>query len=149
MWHTAIITATQDGWDNFFQQRSGYYTQLAQPEFMKVADAIYDAMQGSTPTLLQHGEWHTPYIRPEDDFSNLDISPLEARKRVSVARCARVSYLTHDGVRDILIDLDLFQKLTTAQPPHWSPLEHVATPAWRFEDTLGNFTGWHQMRHHG
>lgn len=50
----------------------------------------------------------------------------ELIRRISVARCARVSYLTHDGKRDIEKDLELFEKLRTSG--HWSPFEHVATP---------------------
>ena len=81
------------------------------------------------------------------------------RKKISVARCARVSYLTHDGSRNIDKDLDLYDRLVTAQPPHWSPLEHVAKPDPTNKNfvtdgtntfavpALGNFVGWRQMRH--
>ena len=51
-----------------------------------------------------------------------------------------------------------FNKLVTANPPHWSPLEHVALPApstrtsragtiHRWSESTGNFDGWAQMRH--
>lgn len=81
----------------------------------------------------------------------------DVRKAVSAARCARVSYLTHDGRRDIKKDLELFARLATADPGHWSPFEHVATPCpnrWGDQVTidhigrhLGNFRGWDQFRH--
>jgi hypothetical protein len=103
------------------------------------------------PKELAHGEWHMPYISQEDwaevsTGDNKGASPLvqiEVLKKVSVARCARVSYLTHDGKRELTADFDLFTKLQASG--HWSPFEHVATPAtdgW----TSGNFRGWRQYR---
>jgi phenylpropionate dioxygenase-like ring-hydroxylating dioxygenase large terminal subunit len=69
--------------------------------------------------------------------------PIEELKRVSAARCARVSYLTHDGKRDIEKDIELCQRLLSDR--HMSPFEHVATPS---DDTdfHANFRGWRQMR---
>jgi hypothetical protein len=145
MWHTIIASATGPGWENFFKLRSTAFTTLAQPEFSTVADLAYRAYNESLPKVLKVGEWHTPYITDEDDFSSFE-HPVEARKAVSVARCARVSYLTHDGIRDLTEDLAMYARLVTANPPHDSPLEHVATPA-EGECTLGNFDGWSQLRH--
>ena len=45
---------------------------------------------------------------------------------MSCARCARVSYLTHDGKRDVSKDLALYDDLL--EPGHMSPFEHAATP---------------------
>ena len=147
MWHTVILSATDEGWNNFFQLRSSYYTDLAQPELMAVADMIYDAMRDSSPKFMDHDEWHTPYIREDDEFPGFtDLR--QVKRKVSIARCARVSYLTHDGRRDIEEDLAMYERLISAEPPHSSPAEHVATPAWRAEETKGNFRGWHQARHH-
>ena len=69
---------------------------------------------------------------------------VEDLKKISVARCARVSYLTHDGVRNVQEDINLYEKLINAIPPHDSPLEHVATPC---SKGSGNFKGWKQFRH--
>lgn len=135
MWHTVIVTATD--WDGFWHQRC---SPLAQPEIRVAADAMRAAYDASTPASVAAGGWHTPYIREED--GDLD---LETAKRVSAARCARVSYLTHDGRRDLEADLTLYDRLVTADPPHWSPLEHVATPS--ADDPPGNFRGWAQLRH--
>ncbi len=135
MWHTVIITATD--WDGFWQQRC---SPLAQPEIRVAAEAMRDAYLASEPVEVADGDWHTPYVRPED--GDLDT---EQRKRISAARCARVSYLTHDGRRDLDADLTLYDRLVTADPPHWSPLEHVATPA--PDPVPGNFRGWRQLRH--
>jgi hypothetical protein len=123
-WHTAIVTAVE--WDNFFKQRCH---PKAQKEIRVVAELMREALHGSTPTQLAEGEWHTPLIQP-DEFE----LPLEIKLPVSAARCGRVSYLTHDGVRSLDKDLDLFYDtlmegiLDPENPPHWSPLEHVCTP---------------------
>lgn len=154
-WHTVIISAT--AWQNFFNQRCH---PAAQPEMRVAAEAIRDAMAASTPVLLHPGEYHMPYIR--DDERDRDPAVL---RQVSAARCARVSYLTHDGVRDIAEDLKLYERLTRADPMHASPLEHVATPALWNEHCVdiampgendkvlelhlpkvGNFIGWQQLR---
>jgi thymidylate synthase ThyX len=142
MWHTIIVSATE--WDNFFKQRC---SPLAQPEIRVAAELMEQEFNSSEPRLIEDGDWHTPYI--QDDERGL---PLETRKQISVARCARVSYLTHDGVRDLEKDVELYERLVSSLPPHWSPLEHVARPKKYAGDegsaiTLGNFTGWVQMRH--
>lgn len=137
MWHTVIVSSTE--WDNFFRQRC---SPLAQPEIQMAARLMNKAYVESTPTYIDFGDWHTPYIQ-EDEYAHFTD---EERKRVSVARCARVSYLTHDGERDYRRDLELFDQLVGANPPHASPLEHVATPT-RYSQSAGNFSGWEQLRH--
>lgn len=141
LWHTIIVSSTE--WENFFVQRC---SPLAQPEIRVTAELMREALDASEPVKLAPGDWHMPYITAED---------LEAcravkadPRRVSVARCARVSYLNHDGKRDPEIDELLFLRLVQAEPPHWSPLEHVATPAPAGFEPLGNFTGWEQYRHY-
>lgn len=150
MWHTVIVTATD--YDNFYLQRC---SPLAQPEIRVAAEAMCVAHEASTPVLLQPGEYHLPYIYDEDRALVSD--PMELLK-ISVARCARVSYLTQNGVRDISVDIELYDRLVTASPPHYSPMEHVATPdannaAYIYALSLkpfallGNFPGWSQLRH--
>lgn len=136
MWHTVITTSTN--WDNFFGLRCH---PDAQPEIRIPAEMMLDAYNESTPTLVNYGKWHTPYIIDGEEM------PSKAKLEVSAARCARVSSLTHDGVRDFYKDLDLYYKLTSADPRHDSPLEHPATPAFPDDVVRGNFTGWHQLRH--
>ena len=134
LWHKVIISATD--WDNFFSQRC---SPLAQPEINAAACAIREAINASQPVLKGYYQWHTPYLSDEEQ-----LLPLALRVKVSTARCARVSYLTHDGKRDIEKDIELFDKLASANPPHWSPMEHVACP---YEDTgERNFRGWTQLR---
>lgn len=133
MWHTAVVTAT--AWDNFFEQRC---SPLAQPEIREVAELMREAREASEPDPLEDGEWHLPYIDDQTKCEALQrwyggspIEPSGFQERlapISAARCARVSYLTQDGVRDLDKDLELYDRLVTARPAHWSPLEHVATP---------------------
>jgi len=146
MWHTAIITATE--WDNFFWQRCD---PAAQPEMKAVADQMQLAYYKSAPNDMPYGAWHLPYIKNEDfleaqslsDGSVLGIATM--LKQVSTARCARVSYLTHDGVRDLSEDIRLFEKLKGSG--HWSPFEHVATPSYKTAVVpTSNFKGWRQYR---
>ena len=137
-WHTVIVSSTE--WGNFFAQRCH---PDAQPEIRAAAEAMRDVFYTSMPTPVGYGDWHTPYVDGQDiGGSMLDA---EEARMVSAARCARVSYLTHDGKRDPAEDLRLYERLVSANPPHWSPLEHVATPT--TGNALGNFKGWHQLRH--
>ena len=67
--------------------------------------------------------------------------------KASSARCARVSYLTHDFKSPSLDkDADLFDKLVGSDPMHASPIEHQATYAVDKSMISGNFKGFHQFR---
>jgi thymidylate synthase ThyX len=136
-WITVVITATE--WANFFTQRCH---PDAQPEIHRIATLMLDAYRASVPRAVPHGGWHTPLI--QDDERELDATLL---CKLSVARCARVSYLSHDGTRDHAKDLDLYEKLMSGGANgHWSPSEHVATPLGDPREFLGNFRGWKQYR---
>lgn len=146
MWHTIIVSATE--WENFFRQRC---SPLAQPEIRAVAELMQKAYKNSTPQEVGFGGWHTPYM-DDEDFKACGASGEDPR-HVSAARCARVSYLTHDGKRDVQLDADMFNRLRDPGegPPHASPLEHVATPCRGHvkvgSSHQGNFHGWDQLRH--
>lgn len=133
LWHTVIVTSTE--WDNFFTLRCA---PTAQPEIREAAMRMRAALDASTPRPVAYGEWHLPLV--QDDERTLDI---ETHKKISAARCARVSYLTHGGTREIEKDIELHDRLKRER--HLSPFEHVATPAHdaRF---YANVRGWHQMR---
>jgi Thymidylate synthase complementing protein len=136
MWHTVIVSSTT--WENFWNLRCH---PDAQPEIQLVAKKMREAVDASAPTPLQEGEWHLPLIRPEDREEEV---PTDQLVKISVGRCARVSYLTHAGIRDLGADLFLYDRLL--ESGHMSPMEHVARPmtsdqlaagAW-----CGNFEGW-------
>lgn len=133
MWHTVIVSATE--WDNFFALRCH---PDAQPEIREAAVLMRRARDASTPRLLLEHEWHLPLLREDEDLSDYT---LDARCQISIGRCARVSYLTHEGKRDPDADLALCARLR--QSGHMSPFEHVATPR---EGRWGNFVGWQQYR---
>lgn len=138
---TVLCSATEYG--NWFHLRSHYD---AQPEIKWVSDAMATLHMTHQPTLLQPGEWHTPFLGFPGDG---DLDEIQ-RKMVSVGRCCRVSYLTHHGERDVQADIDLHNRLKSGSGGvgHWSPFEHVA----RALDTdvpiltSGNFIGWEQYR---
>jgi thymidylate synthase ThyX len=134
-WNTAIISATE--WDNFWALRCH---PDAQPEFRRAAEMMQDVFNASKPTPLFYGDWHLPLV---PDLHDLLVDyTLEQICKISIGRCARVSYLTHDGKRDSKADLKLFDRL--ASSGHMSPLEHVATPM--PSKFYGNFKGWLQFR---
>jgi thymidylate synthase ThyX len=142
-WHTVVVTATD--WDNFFHLRCH---PDAQPEFQKIAGMMRDAMRTNTPTARLPIEWHLPYCTGDDaEDVRPDRTTDEAwgtLARISAARCARVSYLTHEGKRDTKADLALATKLLAAG--HMSPFEHPATPMDTATEYYGNFKGWMQYR---
>ena len=135
--HISVI-ATASGWDNFFHLRSH---PDAQPEIQILSNAMVVAIQESTPRELGPNDWHRPYITPEDYF-NLLVEPNDETKRliddlgcdndelmnmISAARCARVSFLTHDGNKpSVEKDLALADRLVGSSPLHASPTEHQA-----------------------
>lgn len=108
---------------------------------MALAEAMYNAINESTPKLLKAGEYHIPYSDniDDEDLSNFlignngnvdkggfDLNISEAKIRISVARCARLSYQTlgDNPVIDYKKDIQLYNTLT--ESGHFSPLEHVA-----------------------
>lgn len=144
-WTTVVVTATE--WANFFALR---ISPLAQPEIRTIAEVMKAAMDASTPNKLIHGQWHLPYIKWEEVDEIGAMGPL-ALAKISSARCARVSYLTQDGVRDLKADLELHDRLLSAG--HMSPFEHAAKvvvqeeKGWSIKDFYGNFRApWEQYR---
>jgi thymidylate synthase ThyX len=138
MWITVIVSSTS--WSNFFDLRCH---QDAQPEIKEIAEMMKDLYFGppQAPKFLKEGEWHLPLWGFEgDDEEGEEEVALKAwgigqgskqiilpkKVAVSIGRCARVSYLTHEGIRDLSADIDLCNRLVAAG--HWSPFEHVATP---------------------
>jgi thymidylate synthase ThyX len=137
LWTTCLISSTT--WGNFLTLRRD---KDAQPEMQKIATMIGDALEASKPV---ERTLHLPYWTDEDEeYTQQNIEGWawkRARKGISAARCARVSYLNHEGVRDIDRDLELAEKLVRSR--HWSALEHPATAQ---PGQHGNFVGWKSYR---
>lgn len=132
---TMIVTMTD--LENFFSQRCH---PAAQPEFRELAIAMRTAYQNSVPQYLEVGEWHIPFISSEEQ--NL---PLDQKLAIATGRAARVSYLNHDGKRDLEEDMRLHDRLESATPPHPSPFEHCAE-AMADDTCFANFKGWRSYR---
>jgi hypothetical protein len=147
-WHTVVVTATD--WDNFFHLR---VHPDAQPEFQKIAGMMRDVMRTTKPSLVEQAQWHLPYITEDDRDAVLHEGGFDGLTRwgergvlalISSARCARVSYLTHEGKHDLAADKLLGKKLLLAG--HMSPFEHPATPMDTATEYYGNFKGWCSYR---
>ncbi len=122
-----VITATE--WGNFLELRSN---QAANPKLRKVAKLAHGAIKASTPVVVSEGEWHLPFIQPDE--RNGIWEHTETARRVSIGRCVRGSHLSESGERDLVADQALFEPLVTMG--HISPLEHVATPFTAAERTM-------------
>lgn len=121
-----LVTSTE--WANFYALRRH---PDAQPEMKALADAMWDAMHASQPMTLLPGQWHLPYISDGDLDANATPTSWDwaTLTKCSVARCARVSYKTHEDKTPTLEeDLALYERLVGAHPLHASPAEHQATP---------------------
>lgn len=136
-----VLTATD--WDNFLDLRLAINPEtgrpVAQVETYRLAQEIESALGHHAPVPLFEGDWHTPFAPPD--------LPVGQRIAVSAARCARVSYLTHDG-REPSLEEDLALHRRLRDDRHLSPLEHQATPLpcnWKTRST-GPFRGWEQWR---
>lgn len=152
-----VLSATEFcNWDDL------RYHPDADPNIYELARVIKVARGNSEPKLLQPGEWHLPYVTADehnDQFFKLPDNR-DLLRKISAARCCRVSYLKHDGTAaSIADDLELCDKLAGAVPIHASPFEHQATPdlyskeakfggsdSWGAPYLHGNFVGWIQFR---
>ncbi len=133
-WITVIISSTS--WEHFFSLRCH---KDAEPHMQKIAAMIYREMEKSKPVKLKEGELHLPLVSKQE---RKDWAP-DMLMKISTGRCARVSYLTHDGTRDPLKDIQLHDRLLDSG--HWSPFEHVGI-ALEDSERSGNFVGFEQYR---
>lgn len=140
---TIVMSATKKA--NFFALRDH---NDADPVIHKLASEAYLQYVKSKPKSLKNGEWHLPFI----DFNNPDetlnsSTPIDLQIKCSVARCARTSYLNHDGKKSTLEeDLSLYDRLINRSPIHASPAEHQAMAIGDPNVHSGNFHGWIQYR---
>lgn len=129
---TVICSGTE--YQNFFDQRCH---PDAQPEIRALANAMKAAYEESIPERLDAGDWHIPLIKEIPTVGDLI--------KISVGRCARVSYLNHEGKDDPKADIALHDRLLASKPPHLSPFEHVAI-ALPSSEKRANFTGFQSYR---
>jgi thymidylate synthase ThyX len=124
-WMHIEVICTATDWDNFYALRTD---AAAQPEMRALAVAMLSAHNESIPRKLVDLEdakvitdaWHLPFVTFEERQT---LGLVESLKH-SVARCARVSYLNHEGKVDPDKDAGLHDKLL--ESGHFSPFEHQA-----------------------
>lgn len=156
VWQTVILTGTD--FENFFALRAH---EDAEIHLANLAFQMLSAYNESEPKSLRKGQWHLPFGEKIDEAKLLEhykrqalsggtavdeTSLLQGRIKVSVARCARTSYLNFNGKDDYGADIALCDKLFGSTPMHLSPTEHVAEC---LEDDMryGNFSGFKQYRY--
>lgn len=147
---TIIMSATDIA--NFFHQRNH---KDAEPNMRVLARLMHELYHEYMPTYIAPGGWHIPFV----DTSDIEVATsTEELLKISVGRCARVSYLTHNGVRDKVEDIALHDRLARTasegiDPMHASPFEHQAQALHprRYANAIqpvriGPFEGWKQYR---
>lgn len=164
-----LVTATTPGWMNFFGLR---LDRASDPTLRALAEASWKIWNESKPNKLEPGQWHLPFANDEETILNVINSYPPGSKfdevndliKISVARCARLSYLSFETKKCSTIeeDLDLYNRLVSGPIIHASPAEHQATPDklcdpldnppsltpdWIHLEQSGNFgPGWRQFR---
>lgn len=145
---SVVVTATE--WANFFNLR---FHEAAEPHIDLLAQRMWKAMTESEPVKRRV---HAPYMNVENLTPLWNDFDTELTFRRSGARCARVSYLNHNG-NDPTIDedLNLFNRLMESDVKHASPVEHQALAdvgydggksGYNYSSQWGNFKGWFQWR---
>lgn len=140
-WITTVMTANDEMWQHWFDLRNH---KDAQDEFQIIARMVQDEYKNSRPETRTE---HTPYISWME-ANQLDI---DTRRQISVARCARTSYLRQGEMFSINEDLELYERLWRSQidpntKPHAAPYEHVAFASDDPMTRSGNYRGWYQLR---
>lgn len=134
-WITTIVTSTSLAWMWKLRHHAD-----AQPEFYYLMQLWGAALKGSRPVERL---CHFPYLR-EDEVDR----PIDEQKKISTARCARISYLTRDETRPVEAEFNLYDRLLQpgADFGHMGPFEHPALALADRYQTSGNFIGWMQHR---
>ena len=145
-WHHIAVVLSSTQYANWFALRDH---KMALPDIQVLAARMADDYVSSKPKKLWPDDWHLPFVSEEERKLYLPSVLIKA----SVARCARVSYMNHDGTKpDMNKDIALHDMLVVAKPLHASPAEHQATPLraeeYNYKNRLsGNFIeGWKQYR---
>lgn len=150
-----LVTSTE--WSNFLALRDH---EMAEPHIRALAQKMKLAMDYSQPHYQEHGAWHLPYVSKAPDEDKIwswslehDLDLHDFARKLSVARCAGISYVPFDGSKiDYDNELRRANDLIGSIPMHASPAEHQATPdrradfGWHMEHLHGNLRGWIQYR---
>lgn len=162
MWITVVMTSTE--WKNLFRQR---VHPDAEVHFQKIAGMMKaEILREDNIKELAAGEWHLPYFDWQEDGEALDRAlihdktlrapdptqpykniVLDFAKKISVARCARVSYVQHgEKARNVVADANLWDRLRSGSSfGHWSPFGHAGQALAKLERS-GPFIGFKQFR---
>lgn len=122
---------------NFFWLRNH---GAADPTLHELARCMQEAVEQSTPELLQPGEWHLPYVEFSRHHGRHDyyiheeigdrfetvVLTLDQAKAVSAARCAAVSFRNVDYTAEK--SQEVYNRLVGDDRKHASAFEHQATP---------------------
>lgn len=157
MYHRVIVSGTC--FENYFALR---FHNDAEIHISKLAEQMLIEYNASSPKKLREGEWHIPFgdVFDEKKLAAMLVPPAmmsvddgirwnneltDIKKKIAVARCARISYQNFEGKDDYAADIKLCDRLFGQNPKHLSPTEHVAS-AMSNSDSSGNFKGWKQFR---
>lgn len=143
MYIDVLVTSTE--WENFLWLRDH---KDAEPHLQDLATLVRRALEGPVE-VLKPGVWHLPYITEEERDM-----PVDLLRKISAARCARISYAPFDGDASYERELKRYDTLVRSDRVHASPLEHQAVPdtwnpvtnSWKFPEMHGNLNGWIQYR---
>jgi hypothetical protein len=156
-WVTQAVTSSR--WDNYFALRCD---EACEPHLRHISRMMYLRRRKSTPEPLDYGQWHLPFVPPEEQRKlffvpsyallvrgdKIDVPDLIKH---SAARCAWVSYESHDKDGSPEAMMSTFDRLMSNSPVHASPSEHQGTPMpehWERElpRLVSNLPGWLQHR---
>lgn len=141
MWIDTLVTATD--WDNFLWLRDH---KDAEPHLQDLARLVKQAIESAEIQKLDEGDWHLPYITEADRHAPSDWKdgPAVLRK-ISAARCARISYKPFDGNASYEAELARYDSLINSDRVHASPVEHQARvdDFSHYENGRGHFANEH------
>lgn len=114
---------------------------------MDLAEKMYDAMNESTPEVLEDGQWHIPFMDDNSTQAIMNITPkpsmghpeedstpaenywygevMTNMLKVATARCARISYETLGDIPKIDYEADIKLHDNLLKSGHFSPFEHI------------------------
>lgn len=164
-WMKVLEVSSGTEWNNIFHLR---VADDAQGDIEEWAKLIYLAKSESEPQILEHGEWHLPYIETDRNAlgelryydDNGHLINVKTAKEISASCCAQVSYRKLNKTPEKA--LSIHKKLMSGDKLHATPFEHPATPMSEKEWALrkkaaeminddialfkGNLRGWIQYR---